>query len=153
MGGYFTRARYLRDQSAAELETRLGYRTGRLREGWWLLFLEQQPRPNDFEFRAYTHWSGGVAGGHDPATTDRRTAERRLADGGVDLARLKAEFAPAFAVRGTERLAKVIPKAGAYGRDDYPSGSGFPQWELVQPLIFRVVAFVGPGRTYTGNYV
>ena len=48
--GNFTKALYLRSQSAGELERRLGYGPGRLSRGWWLLFALERPAPDNFEF-------------------------------------------------------------------------------------------------------
>lgn len=156
LAGFFGKALFLRSQPAAELERRLGYRAGRLQQGWWLLFLTRMPRPEEFEFAGYSHLSGGVVQGHLPAPPDPRGAEARLRDGGYDLDGLKRDtIAGTFTLSGAERLAKVIPVApqeGEPGIPDYPPGSGVPQWKLIQPLPWHVAAFVGPGEEYRGMY-
>lgn len=148
--GFFTEARYLRGQSAAELERRLGYHDGRLTKGWWLLFLEEPLGAADFAFRGYTHFSGGVEQGHLDRPPDARTAEQRLADGGFDLPRMKTRLVDeVFRLDGWRRLAKALP---VIGDGTYPAGSGVPQWELTRPKRFRVRAFVKPGTVYDGDY-
>jgi hypothetical protein len=150
--GYFTRAVFLRGQSAAEIERRLGFRAGRCGKGWWLLFLAEMPLPADFELRGYSQMSGGVAQGHLPRPPDPRTAEAAMAAKGADLARIKAGLIrDVFRLSGPERLAKAIPVAGGTGENDYPPGTGIPQWELTgRALAWQVAAFVAPGRSYDG---
>ncbi|MGE3703227.1 MAG: hypothetical protein AB7G08_31470 [Hyphomicrobiaceae bacterium] len=148
--GFFTQASYLRMQDSRELEQRLGYGRDRLSMGWWLLFMLDRPGPADFEFRGYSQMSGGVAQGHLPAPPDRRNAEQRLLDSGVDVGRLKDRIiAEKFTVTGSSRLAKVFPRASG---TDYPPGSGIPQWTLVKPCRFRIVEFIAPGKRYEGMY-
>ncbi len=151
--GYFTKAGFLRGQPCAEIERRLGFRAGRCAQGWWLLFLTEMPRPEDFELRGYSQMSGGVAQGHLPRPPDPRTAEARMAGQGADLSRIKAGLIrDVFRLSGPDRLAKAVPVAGGTGENDFPPGSGIPQWELtVRALAWQVAAFVPPGRTYDGN--
>lgn len=152
MDGFFTHARYLRSQPAEEIERRLGYRKGRLASGWWLLFLQQMPAPDQFEYRGYSQMSGGRAQGHlDPGNP---TAEETLLRSGVKVFSLKSRtLKDTFFLSGPGRLAKIVPIAGAFGALDYPPGSGIPQFELTVPLTFRVVAEIAPGATYVGDYV
>ena len=63
-----------------------------------------------------------------------------------------ATIANVFRLNGHKRLAKVVPVNPQSGPNPYPPGTGFPQWELVNPLRFRVVKLIGPGQTYLGNY-
>jgi len=148
--GFITKALFLRQQSSGELERRLGYAPGRLSQGWWLLFLEQMPTPNDFEFMGYSQMSGGVAGGH---LRIGPTAEQQLKSSGNDVFGLKRRvILQTFRLAGPERLAKVIPINGTSGEMPYPPGSGIPQWKLVQPLSFRVWGSIAPGRVYSGDY-
>ncbi|MBC8129737.1 MAG: hypothetical protein H7Y08_05390 [Rhizobiaceae bacterium] len=152
MAGFFTHALYLRSQAGEEIERRLGYRKGRLSSGWWLLFLQQMPAPDQFEYRGYSQMSGGRAQGH--VRSDTPTAEESLLRSGVKVFSLKSRtLKETFFLSGPGRLAKVVPVAEAFGELDYPPGSGIPQFELTAPLPFRVVAHVGPGETYLGDYV
>jgi hypothetical protein len=150
MKGFFTKARFLRQQPASELERRLGYAQGRLAKGWWLLFLEQMPTPNDFEFMGYSYMSGGVSQGH---LRPGPTAEQELKAGKYDVFGLKRRtILQTFRLSGPDRLAKVVPVDGESGPMPYPPGSGFPQWKLIQPLPFRVWGSIGPGQVYSGDY-
>jgi hypothetical protein len=150
MTGFFTKARFLRQQLASELERRLGYAQGRLGKGWWLLFLEQMPTPNDFEFMGYSYMSGGASQGH---LRPGPTAEQELKAEKYDVFGLKRRtILQTFRLSGPDRLAKVVPVDGASGPMPYPPGSGFPQWKLIQPLPFRVWGSIGPGQVYSGDY-
>ena len=151
--GFFTKALYLRNQPSREVENRLGYRAGRLDEGWWLCFLQVMPRGDQFEVRGYSQMSGGVAQGHLKSPPDPRNAEQTLKADRFDLVKIKAGLiANTFKLSGPERLAKVIPARGEFGKDDYPQGTGIPQWTLTERLEFMVAAFVGPGEDYQGFY-
>ena len=150
MTGFFTKAWFMRQQPPAELERRLGFAQGRLARGWWLLFLEQMPTPNDFEFMGYTHMSGGVVQGH---LRPGPTAEQELKSSKFDVFGMKRRtILQTFRLSGPDRLAKLLPVGDASGAIPYPPGSGFPQWKLIQPLKFRVWGLVGPGQMYSGDY-
>ena len=152
--GFFTKAHWLRMQTSAEVERRVGYRAGRLTQGWYLLFLTKVPTPEQFEFRGYSYLSGGIERGHLPIPPDPRNVEQRLKAGGYDIARMKQNvIRDVFRLDGSNRLAKVIPVQDEFGAEDYPVGSGIEQWALTVPLPFRVAAFIGPGQTYQGNYI
>ncbi len=157
IAGFFGKALFLRSQPSHEIERRLGYRAGRLQKGWYLLFLTQMPKPTDFEVAGYSHFSGGVPQGHLGKPPDPRTSEQRLSAEGYDLHKIKQGLIrQTFHLVGSDRLAKVIPVADEHrerGIPDYPPGSGVPQWKLVSPLNWRVAAAIGPGETYTGNYL
>lgn len=151
--GYVTKAKFIRGQSAGELEARLGFRKGRLNGGWRLYFLDEMPRPDDFEYRGYSQMSGGVERGHNPARSDGRTAEDRLRGSGADLMRLKERTVrEVFAISGSERLAKVVPNDPATGENDYPPGTGIPQWQLTRELVFHLAAKLGLNEVYQGDY-
>jgi len=154
--GDFTKAMYFRSQPAAEVERRVGYRAGRLREGYWLMFLQQMPSAEQFEFGGYSQLSGGIELGHLPQNVGKPTAEDRLRSDGFDLPKLKRKIiAGHFLLMGAGRLAKIRPVAPAHGgkdEPDYPPGSGIPQWTLKVPLRWVAAAFIGPGEVYLGNY-
>lgn len=156
LDGFFTKALYLRGVPGAEIERRLGYRAGRLRDGFWLMFLTRKPTPAEFEFRAYSQMSGGIEQGHLPANAGNDTAEQRLLKGGYDVGLLKDRIIrETFQLAGPDRLAKVRPIAREHGEDgvpDYPPGTGVPQWTLTRALPWVAAAFVGPGGKYDGMY-
>jgi len=149
--GFFTKARFLRQQPTSELERRLGYAQGRLATGWWLLFLEQMPTPDDFEYMGYSYMSGGAVQGH---LRPGPTAEEQLKAGKFDVFGMKRRtILQTFRLSGPDRLAKVVPVAEQSGLMPYPPGTGFPQWKLVRrPLTFRVWGRIGPGQVYSGDY-
>ena len=152
MGGFFTKALYLRGVSAAELERRLGYHPGRLKDGWWLLFMETVPSMMEFRFKGYSQMSGGVAQGHLPGRANGSDAQDRLYNQGMDVDRLKQKvIRDTFTVIGANRLAKVVP---VMRQGTYPAGTGIPQWELERGVEkpFHVAAFIGPAGVYSGDY-
>lgn len=153
--GFITQAKFLRSQSSLEIERRLGYRTGRMAQGWTLLFLLDRLTEADFEFRGYSQMSGGVSQGHLPMPPDRRNAEEFLKEEGYDVPRLKRDvITTVFKYSGSDRLCKVIPTAGEFGENDYPPGSGIPQWTILKnrEKWFQVAAVIGPNETYLGDY-
>lgn len=160
--GFFTQARYLRGQPPDEIERRLGYRPGRLRQGYWLLYLTRLPTVGEFGLRGYSHLSGGVEQGHLPESAGKPHAEARLAAEGFDVETLKRNaLNEAFTLSGERRLAKILPLAPegpvhGDGRDakepEYPPGSGIPQWVLTELLPWRAVALVAPGDSHRGSY-
>lgn len=148
---------------AAEIERLIGYRAGRLRDGWWLMFLTELPTIDQFEYRGHSHMSGGRIQGHLPQNANSPTAEQRLENEGMNLTGTSYQkkgmkqktIEDQFTLAGSKRLAKVRPVADA-ARDplipDYPPGTGIPQWTLVVPLRWKAAAFIAPGTMYQGNY-
>ncbi|MBA2919518.1 hypothetical protein GON01_10695 [Sphingomonas sp. MAH-20] len=149
--GNFTKALYLRSIAPQELEQRLGYEAGRLREGWWLLFALEKPDFSNFEFGGYTYFSGSRIG--DPKLGNGRpTVESELEkDLGGPAAVVNAKKAHLVGLRtvGHDRLAKVIPVASG---TDYPVGKGIYQCNVPNPIRCEVASFVPPGGMYVGNY-
>ena len=166
--GDFSKALYYRSQSSDEVERRIGYRAGRLRKGWWLLFLTEMPKTDQFEYRGYSQMSGGIAQGHLqrnlPADQRGPNAEQSLKAAGYNLTGTSYQakgmkqktIEDTFRLQGWQRLAKVRPVAAEFGdadTPDYPPGTGIPQWTLTHPLRWVAAAFVGPGEMYQGNYL
>ena len=144
--GYITQYHFVVRKTGPQIEQLLGYRAGRLGQGWVLLFLTSLPKPDDFEFRGYSHMSGGVAEGHKDATKDKRTAEQKLKDAGIELEKLKRRIMDdVFSINGARRLVKILPTRLPFGLKDYPPGDGVPQWELTTKLPFKVGAVIPPG--------
>lgn len=148
--GYVTQLKFVVGKSSKAMETLIGYKAGRLAGGWALLAMKRLPKASEFEFRGYSYMSGGVIEGHKDENRGGKTAEVRLRDGNFDLEKLKAKtIADVFAVSGSNRLVKVVPRDPPSGRKDYPPGSGVPQWELIKPLPFKVLSVMGPeSRTW-----
>lgn len=161
--GDFSKALYYRMQPSHMVEDRIGYRKGRLRDGWWLMFLLEMPTVQQFEYRGYSHLPGGIAQGHLPAHADDPNVEQRMRAAGVNLSGNSMQqiglkqrtIAETFRLDGPWRIAKVRPVAAEHGdpdEPDYPPGLGIPQWTLTTPLRWVAAAFVPPGGQYLGNY-
>jgi hypothetical protein len=135
--GYVTQHHFLRGQDARELERRVGYGAGRLKDGFYLLFLNRVPKPDEFELKGYSHLPGGKPVG---ATDD---AEAHLKAGHFDIEKLKLLLIKSkFTVSGSDRLAKILPFADG---SSYPPGSGIPQWRLTKKLPCIVAAVIEAG--------
>lgn len=149
--GNFTKAKFIRGQSCSELELRVGYGSGRLDHGYWLLFALEKPDPANFEFGGYTHFSGARIG--DPRIGgERASVEAELArtlGGSGAVAEAKKRHVDDLQLIGPDRLAKIIPVAPG---TEYPVGSGIYQCNIPAPISCRIAAFVGPGETYQGSY-
>lgn len=146
--GYITQYHFVARKTGAQLERLIGYKAGRLGEGWMMLYLTQMPGPMDFKFRGYSQMSGGVSKGHLKTKEDlfaaQRDKELKFAQE-YDVQKLKqAIIKNVFRLSGSKRLVKVIPNKRASGSKDYPPGAGIPQWELVKKLSFKVGEIIPP---------
>lgn len=158
MRGYFLQLHYIKGQSPAELERRIGFRLGRLSQGWFLFFMTRLPTPDDYEMHGYTHFSGGMVQGHLAHVSPPPIQEQRLVLeqgwSGADVRRFKEkQIVRQFSIAGPQRLAKVIPVVDHSAAETYPPGSGIPQWKAVRPLPFLVKSALGPGEAYTGGWL
>jgi hypothetical protein len=154
--GYFLQLKFIRGQSPAELERRIGFRAGRLSQGWYLLFMLRLPTPDEYEMHGYTHFSGGMVQGHLPHASPPPVQERLLmleqGWSAADVRRFKERQIKTFSVTGADRLAKVIPVVEHSEIEEYPPGTGIPQWKAVKPLPFLIKAALAPGQAYTGDF-
>jgi hypothetical protein len=153
--GYVTTLISVINRPSDELERRLGYNSGRLAQGWALLLLKQSVTGGEFEFAGYTHLSGGRIG--NPHLGNSRP---RVQD---DLQTMLADpsgFATRFAqnnfvLSGPNRIVKIIPTGTADPAlsepDQYPVGTGIPQWILTREKLFLVAVVVPTGRRYSGG--
>jgi hypothetical protein len=160
MAGYVLRLDSIRGQPPAELERRLGFRVGRLAQGWRLLLLLDRPAPEQIELRGYTHWSDGAPSGHllpEGARAGRRAEDLLQSQHGFsaqDLLKTKRGIVDRyFLLQGPSRIVKVLPVTPHTGAEIYPPGTGIQQWRLAVPLRFRVKALVSPGQSYTGDWL
>jgi hypothetical protein len=67
--GCFTQLKYLAGQSLSEIERRLGYRTGRLAQGAYIVQACELPGTNEFNLMAYSQTPGDcfkTGGNYDP---------------------------------------------------------------------------------------
>jgi len=149
--GNFTLAKYIRGQSGAELERRIGYGPGRLAAGYWLLFALERPTADNFQFGGYTYFSGARIG-HPSLGDSRPSVETGLETGlggNPSLVAVKKKHVEQVQLFGPDRLAKIIPVAAG---QEYPVGSGIYQCNVPHPIRCKVAAFVGPGAVYQGDY-
>lgn len=127
-GGFVSKEKFLKGCSLAEMEARLGFHSGRLRNGAFILKPIMLPTATDFELRGYSQ----VADHRYQAST------------GFDEGKLKQLAMNSWAMNGPDSLVKVVPLIGHDGGMDddsqYPPGTGVPQWKLIKPIQFTVVA-------------
>jgi hypothetical protein len=162
--GFVGRLSYIRGQSSAEIERRIGYRAGRLSGGWALLVLLRKPEPAEFELAGYSQLSDGMFGGQLPSGAPVRVsvdADARSRDSAADArygtgySILKRNARQAMEIGGPDCVVKVIPQMphiGSMPRDEqYPAGSGVPQWRLCAKLPFICATLVPAGSSYSGG--
>lgn len=143
--GCFTQLKFLAGQSLSEIERRLGYRTGRLAQGAYVVQACELPGVNEFNLLAYSHIPGDrfkTNGQYDPKKLNAMS-------GNADATNLREIARSVWQISGPDSLVKVIPVTPHSDRETYPSGSGVPQWEITTPLRCRVTAFVEPNQRFT----
>lgn len=144
--GYVTVLASCAGRSPSELERILGFSGGMLANGYKLYLLDDTIAPGEFQFRGYTHFSGGVPKGE---TRDVHAGLKdALGTHPVDQAtwgNLLSAAAERLSRTGAQHTCKVVPLV----RDgSYPPGAGVVQYELTVPKSFRLVAVVKPGQTF-----
>lgn len=127
--GYVSDARFLWG-NVAELERKLGYHAGRLKNGFFVAHLLRIPDHGEFDLAGYSNTA----------------AHKFVMPGGVDPDKLK-EIARKEMIRiGCSRLVKIFPvtrhDANMPDDEQYPPGLGIPQWKLTQPVPMRVFQYV-----------
>ena len=120
--GFVTDEKFIQGQSLQEIERRLGFHSGRLRQGAVFVLLNGYPSLNSFMIRGYSQ----VAGHH----FDRQYGKTV---GSLDLMRVKRNVRNYWRDNNV-KLAKVLPsiRHDNLMSDDkqYPPGAGIPQWEI-----------------------
>ena len=137
--GCITQEKYIKGRSLTDIERILGFHAGRLNEGMVVAALQQIPAKDQFQLLGYT-----------------QVAEHRFntsALKGLDSDELKETVRQnTFSLYGVNRLIKVMPNIRHQqlmkDDDQYPPGSGVPQWKLTSPVYAIVVAIVKPGERY-----
>lgn len=156
-GGFVTPLLSVINQSAGELERRIGYASGRMAKGWALLFLKENVEGHEFRYAGYSHFSGGRIG--HPRGGDARTrVEDDLAKLVGSVADMRAKGAARiFQLTGPNRIVKLIPTADENAdletHENYPVGTGIPQFILTEQKWFVVGAIVGAGMVHLGGGV
>ena len=135
--GYFTWLKFLLDKPSSELERLIGYSPGSLAAGWKLLSPELPLSPQNIDLRGSTRWPDGVM-------RDRKPIGSAIASRS-DVPQLQNKIV-SFFDRGLERHpAKVFSNSKPQG---YPAASpvGIPQFKLVLPISWVVIATMNPGE-------
>ena len=128
--GCITQDKYIKGRSLSEIEKIIGYNSGRLTKGMYVLEIMQLPRTSEFDLQGYSN----VA------------SHRFKSPGDLDLNKLKDIVRSKWTLIGNNRLVKVLP---VVRHDDnmmpdlqYPPGLGTPQWVLNRFLPFRVTHLI-----------
>jgi hypothetical protein len=143
--GCFTQLKYIAGQSLSEIERRLGYRTGRLAQGAYVVQASELPGAHEFNLLAYSQTPGDrfkTEGSYDPH-------KAKAMYGDLDHNKLRHLVRSGWQISGPDSLVKIIPITEHSNREMYPPGSGVPQWEMTTPLRCRVAAFVEPNQHFT----
>jgi hypothetical protein len=136
--GYFTWLVHLYDKLPTTLESQLGYAPGVLRLGWRLVSPRVPLSGADIDLRGSTRWCDGFL--PDGRQIGSVIAERSDPDRARDqLAR--------FFDRGLDRRpAKVLPNAPRPHGYVSAKGGGIPQFKLLHPVEWVVLADIGPAE-------
>lgn len=136
--GFITQKGYLLGKSLEEIEQLLGYSRGRLKQGAWICELLRLPTINEFELAGYSQ-----------VASHRFDKEFNTSEYDKDKNALKIRKEIAMSVWlpiGARSLIKVIPitqhNDSISNDEQYPPGSGIPQWRLTSSLPFNVKALV-----------
>lgn len=117
--GYVTQDKYLVGRSLGTLERYLGFHEGRLAHGATFVRLDRLPTSDEFELAAYS----------------MTAAHRHVMPSGLNVSKLKALAMSRWTLSGPDRLVKVLATIrhdDTMSNDDqYPPGSGVPQWRLL----------------------
>jgi hypothetical protein len=131
----------------AAIEEMLGFRAGRLSQGYYFLLLKDGLTAGDFDFGGTTMRSGGRYGKPQASRDDdgRRThvsSQMRHEYGEAEYERRKQQLAPGAQTSGPRRLAKIFPVEGLGDTFspavEFPMGGGGLQWTLIQPKTFLI---------------
>lgn len=128
--GFISKEKNLKGCSLGEIENRLGFHSGRLRNGAFILKPLFLPNSTDFVLRGYSQ----VADHKHKVPT------------GLDENKIKQIAMDSWSLNGPDSLVKVVPITDHDSNMDddaqYPPGSGVPQWKLVKPIGFKVIAHI-----------
>ena len=151
--GFLTRIETIGPRSGRDLEILLGFRGGRLAQGYSFALLLDRLDPADFEFAGTPMRSGGKVGlPGDSAVADsgRKFVSQMVVEqygqGGSDQMK-KASLKPDNYLFGPKRLCRINAVAGVpetfNPKIEYPMGhSAGTQWYLSAMKSFYVAAFV-----------
>jgi hypothetical protein len=133
VSGYVTQEKYLTGRTLSDLERYLGFKSGRLAMGATFLKLDRVPGQAGFELAGYS----------------MTAAHRHTTPEGLDISKLKELVLAKWTLVGPDRVVKVWPQIRndpAMDPDEqYPPGSGVPQWRLLAEIDATVVAELRTG--------
>lgn len=137
--GCITQEKYIKGRTLPELESILGFHSGRLAKGATVAALLQVPGKSGFELLGYSQ------------VAEHKFNKEALK--GLDTDKLKELLLrEVFTTVGTNRLVKVIATTehakDMNDDDQYPPGWGIPQWKLTSPLPAQVISVVNPGERF-----
>ena len=117
--GYITQEKFILGRTLKQIESILGFNSGRLAAGAAVYRFTRLPQPHEFELRGYTYLpDGGTVVGKWVANMDVDKLKELL----------RREI---WSSSGFNRLVKVVP---VIDWGNYPTGLGAPQWELIKPV-------------------
>jgi hypothetical protein len=139
MKGCITQKGSVKGRSLAELEKILGFEDGRLKAGAYVCELQQLPAKDQFTLAGYTQ----------VATHKTKEAYGKVdLDMGVVYKNLMTEWSQG----GNKSLVKIVAVSDhdmtKSNDEQYPPGSGVPQWVLTTPLPFLVVKLIQGSDRY-----
>ncbi|MCC3158606.1 hypothetical protein LJ737_15255 [Hymenobacter sp. 15J16-1T3B] len=139
VSGCITQEKFIKGRTLSELERLLGFHAGRLEKGIIVAALLQLPDIDQFELLGYTQ------------VAEHNFSANAL--NGLDINKLKAMVRQnVFTTVGNDRLVKIKPNTphSEYMSNDeqYPPGSGVPQWKLISKMDAEVIAIVDEGECY-----
>jgi hypothetical protein len=148
--GCVTQEKYLIGRSLYDIENILGFHFSRLSEGAVVVALGEKPKPHDFEFAGYTQVASHrfeKEYGNMPLT--KPAVGESQTDFNLRINKIKMNIINnVWTLNSTDRLVKIIPviphqdKSILTDEEQYPPGSGVPQWYIKNPIKAEVVGVV-----------
>ena len=138
VSGYVTKEKFVRGRTLQEMERILGFQHGRFERGIVVIRLERLPTIDEFSLAAFSM----VAEHRYQEPTD------------LDIQKVKHLAMSAWSLDGFERLIKVranTPHSADVPPDEqYPPGTGAPQWKITTKIPGKIVSLVSdyPGGRY-----
>jgi len=140
MSGFFTQQIFLQGRTLREIEMLLGYHSGRLLKGAFFAVGIELPGIDKFHLAGYSQ----VASQHTSTQYGKNlNSPQNKWDKDAYIIKKKNAMRN-WSLNGAERLIKVIPNI-AHINDikpdkQYPPGQGIPQWQLIFPISWRIIA-------------